>query len=324
MAQANIAENGNPNNGFPALSLVQGHPRASSLTIAEHFGKRHKDVLRSITQTCHHLPGEFTERNFALSEFTDSTGRKLPAYLMTRDGFTMVVMGFTGKDAMAWKLKYIEAFNRMEEELRMQSSQPEPLALSSVADRRPMVNLVNVWCKAANIPQPVAYTQVAGHFGLDRVTQLPAAWIADAVAFVQARIDAATPKALPAPDEDLRTAMVAHHRAYRPELRTVEDAVMAACAQLRIIEDAVARAAHAADGSNITMDTSLAQKSYEMVVGRSETIRHELRELESLAVLGFAGIAVHLELKHARNDLRQIEKDSKGRFKSERLQKSPW
>lgn len=186
----------------PVLELVKGQPRASSLVISEHFGKRHDNVLRLVRSIQESAPAEFNALNFEDVEIVEENaiGGQVSSrhILMTRDGFTLVVMGFTGKKALEWKLKYIEAFNRMEEELRMQASQPEPMALSSVADRRPLVNLVNVWCKAANIPQPVAYTQVAGHFGLDRVTQLPASWIQDAVAFVQARIDAAQASALPA------------------------------------------------------------------------------------------------------------------------------
>lgn len=81
----------------------------SSLKVAERFGKRHDDVLKAIRNLG--CSPEFTGRNFAASEYTDSTGRKLPCYNITRDGFAILAMGFTGPEAMKWKEAYIEAFN---------------------------------------------------------------------------------------------------------------------------------------------------------------------------------------------------------------------
>lgn len=99
----------------PDLEIIEGQITTTSQQIAEHFGKRHADVIRAIRKL--EAPDDFTERNFALSEFTDSTGRKLPAYRITRDGFTLLAMGFTGKEAMQWKVAYLTAFNKMEQEL---------------------------------------------------------------------------------------------------------------------------------------------------------------------------------------------------------------
>lgn len=69
----------------------------SSLMVAEKFGKEHKNVLRDIQNL--ECSQEFTKLNFELSNYKDSTGRKLPMYEMTRDGFTFLAMGFTGKEA---------------------------------------------------------------------------------------------------------------------------------------------------------------------------------------------------------------------------------
>ena len=87
----------------------------SSLDVAETFGKAHKDVLRSIREL--KCSPEFNERNFALVEYEDSKGEKRPAYVMTRDGFTMLVMGYTGEPAMRFKEAYIKQFNAMEAQL---------------------------------------------------------------------------------------------------------------------------------------------------------------------------------------------------------------
>lgn len=89
---------------------------SSSRDVAVFFGKRHADVIRSIQALTSEAPS--TERNFALSSYADSTGRTLPAYEMTRDGFTLLAMGFTGKTALAFKVRYIEEFNRMEAALK--------------------------------------------------------------------------------------------------------------------------------------------------------------------------------------------------------------
>lgn len=95
------------------MNLVEMHdgvPMVSSLQVAEHFGKRHDSVLRSI-QTLG-APEEFTAHNFVGSEYDGRNGRN-PMYWMTKDGFSLLVMGFTGPEAMRWKVAYIEAFNRM-------------------------------------------------------------------------------------------------------------------------------------------------------------------------------------------------------------------
>ena len=88
--------------------------------IAEKFGKRHADVLRSVenlvTQNC------VTKSMFNASTY-DNRGKKYPMYLVTRDGFTLLVMGFTGADALEWKMKYISAFNRMAEIIRNELNQ---------------------------------------------------------------------------------------------------------------------------------------------------------------------------------------------------------
>lgn len=97
------------------LSTQNGEPVASSRQIAENFGKEHKDVLRAIenikAQNCA-LTSMFFE-----ATYTAGTGKAYPMYLMNRDGFSLLVMGFTGKAALEWKLKYIAAFNAMEKQL---------------------------------------------------------------------------------------------------------------------------------------------------------------------------------------------------------------
>lgn len=98
------------------LSIHEGKVVVSSRDVAEKFGKKHFHVLRDIENL--ECSKDFTESNFGCSEYTDSTGRKLPEVLMTRDGFSFLVMGFTGTKAAHFKEAYIDEFNRMEDELK--------------------------------------------------------------------------------------------------------------------------------------------------------------------------------------------------------------
>ena len=136
-------------------------------------------------------------------------------FILYRDGFMLLVMGYTGKKALAMKLAYIEAFNRMEEELARQKEAarnitqdivdfPGSLSItpSSVADRKPLRALVGSWAKLSNAPFDACWNQLKAAFNLANIKELPQEWIPDALAWVQARIDA-LPKALPPQPERL-------------------------------------------------------------------------------------------------------------------------
>ncbi|WP_181218843.1 Rha family transcriptional regulator [Bacillus subtilis] len=99
------------------IVFIEGNQAVTdSLTVAEVFGKRHADVIKSIeTLNC---SKEFTERNFSLSDYQDATGRTLKKYLIKRDGLAFLVFGYTGTKAAIFKEKYIAEFNRMEAELQ--------------------------------------------------------------------------------------------------------------------------------------------------------------------------------------------------------------
>jgi len=102
---------------FEALQLVDftdERPFVNSLDVAVRFSREHKNVLRDIqTLECSE---EFRGLNFELSSYRSSQNRSLPMYRMTRDGFSLLVMGFTGPEAMRWKERYIQAFNLLEQE----------------------------------------------------------------------------------------------------------------------------------------------------------------------------------------------------------------
>lgn len=115
-------------------SMIQGNPQAlvtsyngvlvaDSLEVADWFGKSHKNILQTINNTITNLAAEFSATNaepedyFILAEY-QNRGKTYRKYLLTRDGFSLLVMGFTGPAALHWKLLYIEAFNKMEQALR--------------------------------------------------------------------------------------------------------------------------------------------------------------------------------------------------------------
>ncbi|MCR0998649.1 Rha family transcriptional regulator [Serratia rubidaea] len=106
----------------PALSpeIIVSHGQAVTTTrsVSDFFGKRHADVIRRVENI--DCSPEFTERNFALSAYQDPTGRTLPMYQITKNGFVFLVMGFTGKKAAQFKEAYIAEFDRMESEIANQ------------------------------------------------------------------------------------------------------------------------------------------------------------------------------------------------------------
>lgn len=85
-----------------------------SLRVAEKFGKRHADVIRAIDNLIKNDSTQNCVQCFKNSTYKDETGKSNKMYVMNRDGFTFLVMGFTGKKANEWKWQYIKAFNQME------------------------------------------------------------------------------------------------------------------------------------------------------------------------------------------------------------------
>ena len=99
-----------------AVELKDGKAVTTSLKIAEVFGKRHDHVLKSIRSL--DCSDDFRAPNFREAEYTDAQGKPRPMFFVTRDGFTLLAMGFTGKAAMQFKVAYIEAFNAMERTIK--------------------------------------------------------------------------------------------------------------------------------------------------------------------------------------------------------------
>lgn len=104
------------------VTVENGQVVVSSRDVAEKFEKQHKDVLETIRLMT--AENSALLSMFFLSEYTTVQNKKLPMYLMNRDGFSLLCMGFTGAKALEWKLKYIDAFNKMEKALTEQTTKP--------------------------------------------------------------------------------------------------------------------------------------------------------------------------------------------------------
>ena len=107
---------GNSPSSVPSSHENNRYIYASSKDVAAYFGKRHADVLRVIRNL--KCSGEFYRLNFTPFKTNDLTGESTSHVDMTREGFTFLVMGFTGAKALQFKEAYIAAFNEMEERLR--------------------------------------------------------------------------------------------------------------------------------------------------------------------------------------------------------------
>ncbi len=103
----------------------EGQPLTNSVLVAEKFEKRHCDLIKAIknmtTQNC------VVQNMFVESTYFNSQSKEQPMYIMNRDGFTLLAMGFTGKKALQFKLDYIEAFNKMEKAIKEAPTLPSPI-----------------------------------------------------------------------------------------------------------------------------------------------------------------------------------------------------
>lgn len=108
---------------------TEGQPLTNSMLVAGTFEKRHDDVIKKIKSLLNDSPqkcGQF----FVSSTYTDNSGKENLMYIMNRDGFTLLAMGFTGKKALQFKLDYIEAFNKMEKAIKEVPALPSPIDIT--------------------------------------------------------------------------------------------------------------------------------------------------------------------------------------------------
>ncbi len=135
MADTTIASSASVVSAQPELSIHNGVVTTTSTQVAQFFGKRHDNVLRAIRALIRETASDNRFLNFEETvevRENPSGGApiSMPAYRMDRDGFMLLAMGFTGKEALRWKLAYIAAFNRMEAELQKPAYDPARIELA--------------------------------------------------------------------------------------------------------------------------------------------------------------------------------------------------
>lgn len=140
------------------LNPVNGKkiPTVSSLQVAEIFGKRHDHVLRDIRQVLTQVPEIFIKSNFGVFEYPVRRGfgtEMVKAYLLSKDGFTLLTMGYTGEKAMKFKVAYIDCFNEMEAQLA--NRVPDDPTSLGLPDFRDPVEAAKAWALAIEEKQEV-------------------------------------------------------------------------------------------------------------------------------------------------------------------------
>jgi len=140
-----------PMNEFGMMADKDSIARVDSRKIAETFGKQHSHVMRDIRNLFNSgMSEEFRQSNFGQSNYLNEQGHRQPCYHLTRDGFVMLVMGYTGEKAMRFKEAYINRFNEMEEHIRM---------LQSLRDQNPL--LTEAIKATRENPKPYDYSNEA-------------------------------------------------------------------------------------------------------------------------------------------------------------------
>ncbi|WP_373244117.1 Rha family transcriptional regulator [Megamonas funiformis] len=108
----------NMDNQNNLVRMFKNQVVVSSVQLAEHFDKEHKNVLRLLSSLLSSANKQRLSKHFFKSNYKDETGKNNTMYLMDRDGFSLLVMSFKGEKALKWKLDFIDAFNAMEQEIK--------------------------------------------------------------------------------------------------------------------------------------------------------------------------------------------------------------
>lgn len=137
----------------------------TSLKVAEHFGKRHANVLRATEKLLAEIEShgsilsrqiEFAGLNFESSSYLDRSGRTLPMYKLTEEGFALLAMGFTGKEALTWKVKFLTAFRDMERQLQARTTRYVAALDAVCPSLRPVVEGTEAGLSRAEIAAPLS------------------------------------------------------------------------------------------------------------------------------------------------------------------------
>ena len=178
------------------VQISHSEPVTTSEFVAKAFGKKHCDVLRKIEEICTQVPDSFGERNFALLEKERKNNLgfivKNKVYELTKDGFILLVMGFTGKNAMSIKIAYINAFNAMAEKLRQIQAQ-QHVSISHLISKEQADTIQRAVEERGNRtgePYQKIYAGLHAYLGIDSYKTMPVEHFTAALKYLESVPDA--------------------------------------------------------------------------------------------------------------------------------------
>ncbi|KES11918.1 Phage regulatory protein Rha, partial [Snodgrassella alvi SCGC AB-598-O02] len=178
------------------VQISHSEPVTTSEFVAKAFGKEHKNILRKIEEICTQVPDSFGERNFALLEKERKNNLgfviKDKVYELTKDGFILLVMGFTGKNAMSIKIAYINAFNAMAEKLsQIQAQQHKAIShLISKEQADTIQRAVEERGNRTGEPYQKIYAGLHAYLGIDSYKTMPVEHFTAALKYLESVPDA--------------------------------------------------------------------------------------------------------------------------------------
>lgn len=131
------------------INLIEAEDRflAGSREVAKNFNKKHYNLIRDIENLIEKNPSTFEVLNYFIKSNFEHRGNEYKEYLLTRDGLSLLVMGYTGTKALEWKIKYIDAFNELEK-MMMQN---QPLKVEGLKDQK----LLEANCKISELENKI-------------------------------------------------------------------------------------------------------------------------------------------------------------------------
>lgn len=166
----------------PEISILDGKPVITSRQIAEDFNKSHMNVIQDIEKA--EISEQFRDDNFQKSEYSvEGQSRKYKQYILSRDGFTIIAMGYQGKKAMAFKEAYIAAFNNMEQLLLQ--DKPAITAAQLQYIREATTNCTRYLKHKSSSFSQVLYRQMKKEFGYSKIELIPLEQYDDVIKWIK-------------------------------------------------------------------------------------------------------------------------------------------
>ena len=177
------------------VQISHSEPVTTSEFVAKAFGKKHCNVLAKIEEIFTQVPDSFIKLNFKFNEKIVKVGfgeRHDKVYELTKDGFILLVMGFTGKNAMSIKIAYINAFNAMAEKLRQIQAQ-QHVAISHLISKEQadtIQHAVEERSKRTGEPYQKIYAGLHTYLGIDSYKTMPVEHFTAALKYLESVPDA--------------------------------------------------------------------------------------------------------------------------------------